>query len=581
MAFLTGKACNHIKAKHTLLLRKMGDSSFMKKKVIPFLIVTLAVSMLVPTFQFPVASAAQNSWTTKKPMPTARSGLGVAVVNGKIYAIGGLNNDTQLAVNEEYNPVTDTWTTKTSMPTARSGFAVAIYQNKIYCIGGTTGDSANLVSGFTGVTEVYDPATDTWANKKPMPTPRADLCANVVNGIIYCMGGKKYWGVDAEYQELNVTEVYNPVINAWTTRSPMPIPVLGAASAVLDGKIYVIGGSRHFQQGWELAIVGSNQVYDPEDDSWSTRAGLPKSVSYAAAVATSGVTAPKKIYVVGGSTQTSYSDVTYMFDSKDDNWSTTASMSTPRVYLGLAVVDDILYAIGGLDGENWLKVNEQYSPVGYGTVPPELHVVSPENTTYTSSEVPLILSVNRPTTWMKYSLDGSASMNVTGDTVLSGLSDGEHTIKVYVNDTFGNLAASDTVNFTVDTSAPLIQVFSPENKTYRESDVQSVFTVNEPVEWMGYSLDGQDNVTVTGNVTLAVLSEGSHHVTFYARDPYGNEGASKTVYFEVMPFPTVTVAAVAVTITIVIAAGYLLLKRRKPSATPKPKQSGSKAIKKK
>ena len=137
------------------------------------------------------------------------------------------------------------------------------------------------------------------------------------------------------------------------------------------------------------------------------------------------------------------------------------------------------------------------------------------------------------------------------------------------------------MNFTVDTSAPLIQVFSPENKTYRESDVQSVFTVNEPVEWMGYSLDGQDNVTVTGNVTLAVLSEGSHRVTFYARDPYGNEGASKTVYFEVMPFPTVTVAAVAVTIIIVIAAGYLLLKRRKPSATPKPPQSGSKAIKKK
>jgi N-acetylneuraminic acid mutarotase len=580
MAFLAGKACNHIKAKRTLLLRKMGDSPFMKKKVIPFLIVTLAVSMLIPTFHFPVASAAQNSWTTKKPMPTARSGLGVAVVEGKIYAIGGLNNDTQLAVNEEYNPVTDTWTTKASMPTARSGFAVAVYQNKIYCIGGTTGDSANLVSGFTGATEVYDPATDTWETKKPMPTPRADLCANIVNGRIYCMGGKKYWGVDAEYQELNVTEVYNPGSNFWTTKSPMPIPVLGAASAVIDGKIYVIGGSRHFQQGWELAIVGSNQVYDPSDDSWSTRAGLPHSVSYAAAVATSGVTAPKKIYVVGGSTQTSYSEVTYMYDSEDNTWSTAASMPSPRVYLGLAVVDDILYAIGGLDGEKWLNVNEQYAPVGYGTVPPELRVFSPENTTYTSSEVPLILSVNRPTTWIKYRLDGSASLNVTGDTVLSGLSDGEHTLKVYVNDTFGNLATSDTVNFTVDTSAPLIQVFSPENKTYSESDVQSVFTVNEAVEWMGYSLDGQDNVTVTGNVTLAVLSEGSHHVTFYARDPYGNEGASKTVYFEVMPFPTVTVAAVAVTITIVVAAGYLLLKRRKTGASPKPKQSGSQTIEK-
>ena len=158
----------------------------MSKKLIPFLIVTLVVSMFLSTFQFPVVGASEDSWTTKKPMPTARAGLGVAVVNGKIYAIGGVKNDTQLAVNEEYNPATDTWTTKASMPTARSGFAITVYQNKIYCIGGTTGDS-----GITEVNEVYDPATDTWSTKTPMPTPRADLCVNVVNSKIYCVGGKK------------------------------------------------------------------------------------------------------------------------------------------------------------------------------------------------------------------------------------------------------------------------------------------------------------------------------------------------------------------------------------------------------
>jgi N-acetylneuraminic acid mutarotase len=544
----------------------------MIKKLAPFLIVILVMSMFLSTAQFPVVGAAEDSWTSKKAMPTARGGLGVAVVNGKIYAIGGLNNDTQLGITEEYNPVTDTWTPKTPMPTPRSGFAIAVYQNKIYCIGGTTGDSENFVSGFTGVTEVYDPASDTWETKVPMPTPRADLCVNIVNGKIYCIGGKKYWGVDSEYQELNVTEVYDPARNSWATKSPMPIPVLGCASAVLDGKIYVIGGSRHFYPGWNLTTVGSNQVYDPENDAWSTRASLPTAASYAAAEATSGVTAPKKIYVVGGSDETSYNDITYAYDSKGNVWSTGASMLTPRVYLALAVVDDILYAIGGFDGENWLNVNEQYMPLGYGTVPPDLQILSPENKTYTSNDIQLVLSVNRPTTWMGYSLDDRANVTVTGDTELSDVSEGAHSLIVYVNDTFGNMVSSSTVYFSVDTLPPRIVVLSPENRSYGESDIQSAFTVDEAVSWMGYSLDGQDNVTITGNVTLAVLSDGSHSVTFYAIDLVGNTGASKTVYFEIAPFPTVLVAAVGVTITIAVAATYLFLKRRKTITAKKTKK---------
>ncbi|MCW4054887.1 MAG: hypothetical protein NWE84_08245 [Candidatus Bathyarchaeota archaeon] len=539
----------------------------MSKKPIPFLIVILLASMFLVAFQFPVVGAAEDSWTTKAAMLTARGGLGVAVVNGKIYAIGGLNDDTQLAVNEEYNPVTDTWTTKTSMPTARSGFGIAVYQNKIYCIGGTTGDSDNFVSGFTGVVEVYDPATDKWETKTPMPTPRADLCTDVVNGKIYCIGGKKYWGTDPFYQELNITEVYDPARDVWTTKSPMPIPVLGAASAVLDGKIYIIGGSRHFQMGWELSTVVSNQVYYPEDDSWSTRAGLPTAESYAAAESTSGVTAPKKTYLLGGANQTNYSKDTYAYDSVDNDWSTVASMPTSRVYLAVAVVDDILYAIGGLDGEDWLDVNEQYIPVGYGTVPPVLNVLSPENKTYTSSDIPLVLSVNRPTIWIGYSLDDLVNVTVSGDVELSNLSEGEHRLIVYVNDTFGNTVSSSNITFLVDTFAPLISIFSPENKTYGKSDILSAFVVNEPVTWMGYSLDGQDNVTVTGNVTLAVLSEGSHNITFYAIDLVGNSGASTTIYFEIMPFPTVLVVAIAVITTITVATVYLLLKRRKTPST--------------
>jgi hypothetical protein len=239
--------------------------------------------------------------------------------------------------------------------------------------------------------------------------------------------------------------------------------------------------------------------------------------------------------------------------------------------LGVAVVNDVLYAIGGFDGENWLNANEEYLPVGYGTLPPDLRIVSPEQKVYNASSIRLLVSANRVTSWLGYSLDNHANVTVKGDTELSGLSQGSHSIVVYGNDTFGNMGVSDAVSFSVDTVPPRVVVLVPEDATYGGTDIQTEFTVDEPVSWMAYSLDEQNNVTVTGNVTLAVLENGAHSLKVYATDLYGNTGASRTVRFSIEPFPTVWVVAVAVTITIAVATGYLLIKRRKTITTKKTK----------
>ncbi len=55
---------------------------------------------------------------------------------GNVYAVGGGGG---LATNEEYDPVANTWTTKTPMPTARTDFAAAAVNGKVYAIGGRTG----------------------------------------------------------------------------------------------------------------------------------------------------------------------------------------------------------------------------------------------------------------------------------------------------------------------------------------------------------------------------------------------------------------------------------------------------------
>jgi hypothetical protein len=88
-----------------------------------------------------------------------------------------------------------------------------------------------------------------------------------------------------------------------------------------------------------------------------------------------------------------------------------------------------------------------------------------------------------------------------------------------------------------DTAPPIISILSPENKTYPVNDVSLTFTVDEPTDWMGYSLDGQTNVTITGNTTLIDLLDEVHYVAVYANDTAGNMRASSTVYFTVDTTP--------------------------------------------
>jgi hypothetical protein len=167
------------------------------------------------------------------------------------------------------------------------------------------------------------------------------------------------------------------------------------------------------------------------------------------------------------------------------------------------------------------------------TVPPSISVLSPKNTTYNKSNVELTFTVNESASWMGYSLDGQGNVTVGGNTTLTGLADGSHRVVVYANDTFGNMGGSGLVYFTVDTTPPSISVLSPINATYTTSDVPLIFTVNETASWMGYSLDGQSNVTIGGNTTLTGLADRTHNISVYANDTFGNMGGSNIAYFTV------------------------------------------------
>jgi N-acetylneuraminic acid mutarotase len=296
--------------------------------------------------------ASEDTWTIKASMTTADGAVGAVTVDGRIYVFDNL-------ATEEYDPQTDTWTQRAPMPTPRHHFGIAVCQNKIYCIGGT------LSSGsYTGINEVYDPATDSWETKTPMPTRRSQLDAHMVNDKIYLIGGR----IGGNKTTVYINEVYDPVTDSWTQKSPSLYAVNSYVSAALDGKIYIIGGQSDFVYGTNLDIV---QIYNVAADSWTLGKSAPSIIWQAGAAATTGIAAPKRIYVMGGMTGFSEGlDRNLVYDPEVDTWTSGTPLPNACFNPAVAVIDDILYVIGGAQYLDAYKTNAQYTPIGYGTIQP-------------------------------------------------------------------------------------------------------------------------------------------------------------------------------------------------------------------
>lgn len=132
-------------------------------------------------------------------MLTARWSLAVGVVNGILYAVGGKDIDGNILTTvEAYDPMTDTWSAKAPMPSPREIHSVAVLENQLYAVGGNYG-------GFLSTMVAYDPATNNWSNSAFMPVEvfdpnncavlhsvsgaRGELATDSINGILYAVGG--------------------------------------------------------------------------------------------------------------------------------------------------------------------------------------------------------------------------------------------------------------------------------------------------------------------------------------------------------------------------------------------------------
>ena len=140
---------------------------------------------------------------------------------------------------------------------------------------------------------------------------------------------------------------------------------------------------------------------------------------------------------------------------------------------------------------------------------------------------------------------------------------GDMPYSVYVNNTdrYPLMEPFTTATYLLQNTPPKISLLSPLNQTYSKSTVSLAFSIDKPVNWISYSLDGQQNVTITGNTTLTNMTNGLHTLTVYANDTFGNVGASQTITFKIAltTFPTATVAAASGALAVVVVGAGLLV----------------------
>ncbi|XP_078589161.1 kelch-like protein 24 isoform X1 [Branchiostoma floridae x Branchiostoma japonicum] len=260
--------------------------------------------------------------------PRRASGLREAVV-----VIGGyekLQNgkavvcSNDIMMTHSSAPSSESWISMTTMKNSNNdhGFAVAVL-----------GTSDIIVAGGINCQDIwlYHAKLDNWCKLTPMHTNRAYCKLAVVQGKVYAIGGR------ISLSPLVVTadvEVYDQSLNKWTEGVPLPEPRLLHAVAVLDGSIYVMGGR-------DVGDCDTSTVYRfiPGDSQWCSVSNMPVSerTSFITASVLNGC-----IYVAG------FPSKVLCYRPQEDLWTVVANTGT-GLRCGMTVFGGEIYIYGGCD----------------------------------------------------------------------------------------------------------------------------------------------------------------------------------------------------------------------------------------
>uniref|UniRef100_A0A4W3HQJ8 Kelch-like family member 4 n=1 Tax=Callorhinchus milii TaxID=7868 RepID=A0A4W3HQJ8_CALMI len=262
---------------------------------------------------------------------------------GALYAVGGMDTTKGATTIEKYDLRTNTWIQVGTMNGRRLQFGVAVIDNNLYVVGGRDGlKTSNTV-------ECYNPIAKVWSIMPPMSTHRHGLGVAVLEGPMYAVGGHDGWSY------LNTVERWDPQARQWNYVASMSTPRSTVGVAALNGKLYAVGG----RDG--SSCLRSMECFDPHTNKWSMCAPMSKRRGGVGVATCNGF-----LYAVGGHDAPAsnhcsrLSDCVERYDPKTDTWTTVTSLSVSRDAVGMCLLGDRLYAVGGYDGQTYLNTVESY-----------------------------------------------------------------------------------------------------------------------------------------------------------------------------------------------------------------------------
>ncbi|XP_026495082.1 actin-binding protein IPP-like [Vanessa tameamea] len=224
----------------------------------------------------------KREWEELSSMCIARIQPGVAMLGGRVYAVGGEQGSQILANGEVYDPQTDKWSNIAPMKEARCEFGLTAWNGNLYAFGGWVG------SDMGASVEVYDPISDEWTLSGRMPEPRFGMGVVNFEGLIYVVGGCTH-----TWRHTRDLLCYQPASRKWRALASMRHARSQAAAVVLGAHLYVIGGNAP-----RRTVLASVERYSFDDDSWEEVASLQQARAGCAAGAADGV-----LLVAGGDSE--------------------------------------------------------------------------------------------------------------------------------------------------------------------------------------------------------------------------------------------------------------------------------------
>jgi N-acetylneuraminic acid mutarotase len=244
-------------------------------------------------------SISKDNWTTVAPIPIALNHPNAAVVNDKIYVLGGLASAGGIwsasNMSAVYDPVTNKWTTLPPFPAGRAvgAAAVGVDGTTIYLAGGLLNTIlSNDTEETTTMVTSFDTVSNIWAKLPNMPAPRDHAGAGLVDRKLYVLGGRAFghWNV------VNTVFSFDLRTKIWMTGlAPMPTARGGCASATIGTKIYTAGGEGNVND--PLNIFHDMQAYDTATNKWTILKNMTTALH-----GTSAASLNDRVYIPGGGT---------------------------------------------------------------------------------------------------------------------------------------------------------------------------------------------------------------------------------------------------------------------------------------